>query len=388
MQHSRIGTLAAIVALGLTLVPAAHAGIVVYEDEESGKKVEIGGRFQIQYLMEDPNEGDSTDDLFFRRVRPEIKAQFNDKWSSKFQLDVGKAEDGNEVAIKDAFFQYKGAEGVTLTFGNQKPPSSRELLTSSKEQQLVERTFIGDHNYGVLDRMLGVKLDGDGADGKFGWALMGGAAEVDPDASKLDWDTPVNRNGDFNQGWALAAGIDFAPMGEVDFSQGDLERGSTKFGARVHGYTWSNDGDNDTYTEDGISIDEGKVDIDSATGLGVDLAFRSNGLSIDAGYMTVDADTVPTDFTGGLYQNGETSLDILAVEGGFAFSEHFEIVAGYDSLDADNYEDSWDRTSFGFNTFFEKHKAKLQLTYQMGENVDGISGVDADTVYAQLQYAF
>ncbi|MGH9382247.1 MAG: porin [Thermoanaerobaculia bacterium] len=388
MQLPRTKTVVAILALGLALAPAAHAGIIVYEDEESGQKVEIGGRIHIQYHLEDPDGGDSTDELFFRRVRPEFNASINEDWDSRVQLEVGEAEDDNELSLRDVYVVYKGWEGVTLTMGNQKPPASREFLTSSNEQQLVERTFVGDHNYGDLDRVLAAQLKGKPADGKLQWAVAAGSASIDPDASRLDFDTPVNRNSDFNEGWVLAAGLDFFPMGEVKFSQGDLERGDTRVGFRIYGSTWSNDGDNDTYTEDGVSIDEGKVDIDSVTGFGGGIALRSHGLSVDAEYRQADADTVPGDFTGGLYRFGETTLDAYALEGGYAFSERFEIVAGYSSLDADNYEDSWNATSVGFNTFFEQHKAKLQLTYQMGENVDGISGVDADDLFLQLQYAF
>lgn len=388
MQHSRIKALAAVAALGLAVAPAAHGGIVVYEDEESGKEVEIGGRIQIQYFMDDPEDGDSSDDFFFRRVRPEFEASINENWASKVQLEVGGAEDGDEVDLKDVYFQYKGWENATLTLGNSNPTFSRELLTSSKEQQLVERTFVGDHNYGVLDRFLGAKLNGDQADGKFHWGISAGVASMDPDVTRLDLDTPVNRNSDFNDGLTLSGSLDFFPMGEIDFSQGDLDHGPTRLGFRVSGYNWSNDDDNNTYTEDGVSLDEEKADIDSATGLELSLAFRSNGWSIDAQANQIDGETVVSDFTGGLFVNGETTLDSYSVEGGYVFADRFEIVAGYDSLDSDGYEDSWNRTSVGFNTFFEQHNAKMQLTYQMGENVDGVSGVDADNLYVQFQYAF
>lgn len=388
MQHSRIRAVAAIAVFGLALAPAARAGIVVYQDEEKGQEVEIGGRIQIQYFVDDPDDGDSTDDFFFRRVRPEFEASINENWASKVQLEVGEAADGDELKLKDVYFQYKGWENMTLTMGNQNPPYSRELITTSKEQQLVERTFVGDHNYGVLDRFLAFKLDGSQADGKFQWGAAAGVASMDPDVTRLDLDTPVNRNGDFNDGLTLSGSLDFFPMGEIDFTQGDLDHGPTRLGLRVSGYNWSNDDDNNTYTEGGVSLDEEKADIDSATGLEVSVALRSNGWSVDAQANQIDGETVVSDFTGGLFENGETTLDVYAIEGGYAFGDRFEIVAGYDSLDADGYQDAWTRTSVGFNTFFEKQKAKMQVSYQMGENIDGVSEVDGNNLYVQFQYAF
>jgi len=45
-------------------------------------------------------------------------------------------------------------------------------------------------------------------------------------------------------------------------------------------------------------------------------------------------------------------------------------------------------TNVGLNWFFNKHKAKVQLTYRMGENVDGVDGADTDTTYLQTQFVF
>lgn len=377
--------LAAAVAL---TVPAAHAGIVIYD--EDGKVVEFGGRIQIQYYSEDPDGGESSDDVFFRRLRPEFEAQINERWMGKVQLEVGEAEDENELKLKDAYARYMGWKNVTLTLGNVLPPYSRELKTTSKEQQLIERTFVGDHNYGVLDRFLAVLLDGEQADGKFQWALAGGWASVDPEATRLDLDTPVNRNGDFNDGLTLSGSLDFFPLGEVDFKQGDLDHGPTRWGFRISGYSWENDDDNNTYTDPttGLSISETKADIDSATGLEASLALRSHGWSFDAQYNQIEGDTVDPTFTGGLYRAGSTTLDAYAIEGGYAFNDKVELVAGYDSLDADNYADAWTRTGFGLNWFFEKQKAKVQFTYLIGENVDGVPGADANETFVQFQYAW
>ncbi len=81
-------------------------------------------------------------------------------WKGKFQWDMGKTTGDNEVAIKDAYMQYKGFEDMKITVGNANFPFSREFLTSSKYQQLVERTFVGDHDYGTPDRNTGIHVEG------------------------------------------------------------------------------------------------------------------------------------------------------------------------------------------------------------------------------------
>jgi len=376
----------ALTILATTVAVPAEAGIKVYEKDD--KYVEIGGRLQLQYMMIDPEGGDSEDDVFFRRLRPYIAGSVTKNWEGKFQFDLGKAVDGGEVAVKDAYMRYKSAHGLKVTVGNSKTPFSREFLTSSKRQQMVERSFVGDHNYGSPDRMLGVNLAGKSGNKKVTWGAAFGSESVDPDARKLDFDTPVNRNCDFNEGWVVAGRVDFHPKGEMKFDQGDFGRDG-KFTIGLGAYSWSNDDDNNTYTTGGISTSSSKADIDSANGLELSFGYGAGGFSVDAQYNLVSADTVDSTFTGGLYRSGTTDLDTFAIEAGYMVAaKQFELVAGYESLDADGYADAWNRTSFGVNYFVNKHKVKSQLTYRIGENLNGVADNDANEIFLQFQYVF
>ncbi len=376
----------------LTLIPLglspAHAGGITLIDE-GDKKLEIGGRIQLQYHISDPDVGQSKDEVFFRRFRPYIQGSIHKNWIGKFEWDMGQASDDNEMAVKDAYMQYQGFPNMTLTLGNSKTPFSREFLTSSKEQQLVERTFVGDHNYGSPDRMMGLKLDGHASDKMIEYSLAFGNESIDPDNKKLDFDSPANKNNDFNEGWLGAARIDFHPLGHLKKSQGDFER-TTKATIGLGVFTWNNDDDNNSYTDAaGNLIGTGKADVDKATGYEVSAAIRAMGLSVDAQYNSVDADTIDPTVTGGIYKNGSTTLKSYAVEAGFmVVPSKVEVVAGYQSQDADNYVDAWTRTSLGLNVYFEKHDVKLQSTYQMGENLDGQKNNDRDEVFVQMQYVF
>ncbi len=380
------------------LSSASAGGVTVFKDGD--KYVKMGGRIQMQYHKKDPDGKEGTDSVFFRRFRPYLEGSTHKNWKGKFQWDMGKAKEGNELAVKDAYIQYKGFSSNKLTIGNTKTPFSREFLTSSKKQQLVERTFVGDHNYGSPDRMLGLKLEGHNESKKLEYGVAFGSESIDPDDDKLDFDSPVNKNSDFNEGWVAAARLDFHPLGPLKKSQGDF-KGDTKATIGVGVFTWSNDDDNNTRfcdgqdrkscdsTSSGYTKASGKPDVDSVTGLEVSAAFRGKGLSVDAQYNSIDTDTVDPSITSGIYKSGSTTLENLAVEAGYmVVPSKLEVVVGYQSQDADNYTDTWTRTSFGLNWFIKEHDIKLQTTYRMGENLKGKKDNDEDELFVQMQYVF
>jgi phosphate-selective porin OprO/OprP len=379
LTNNKILKLAAVAAIA---IPAtANAGGITYTDGD--KYLKVGGRLQLQYHQSDPDGGSTTDEIFFRRLRPYIEGSTHKDWKAKIQWDMGKAEKDNEIAIKDAYFQYTGMSNAKLTIGNANFPFSREFLTSSKYQQLVERTFVGDHNYGTPDRNVGIHFTGHSGSKKVTYAASGTIASIDPDVKKLDFDTPVNRNDDFNDGLMIGGRIDFHPFGKLKFAQGDFS-GKTKATIGVAAYKWDNDSDNNTYLPAATT----KADVDSVTGLEISGAFRTAGFSIDAQYNSFDADTVENGFNGGLYQNGSTTLTNAAVEGGYMINNTIEIVAAYQTQDADGYATTWDRTSVGVNWFINKHDTKVQLSYRMGENLNGVANADEDELFLQTQFVF
>ena len=142
-------------------------------------------------------------------------------------------------------------------------------------------------------------------------------------------------------------------------------------------------------TVGGVSTSSSKADVDEATGFELSAGLRGFGFSADAQYQVVDGDTVATGFTGGVFVDGTTELEQLAVEAGYmVLPSRLELVGGWEAQDADGYADTWNRTSFGLNYFLNGYKLKGQLTYRMGENLDGVAGNDADEVFLQLQYVF
>lgn len=387
-MSKRMLSLAIASALAAGSLPA-FAGVTVYKDD-SGKYVKIGGRIQLQYHQEDPDiaGSETTDEVKFRRLRPYIEGSLHRDWKGKIQWDMGKASADNEIALKDAYLQYKGFDGMKVTVGNANFPFSREFLTSSKKQQFVERTFVGDHNYGTPDRNVGVHLTGSNSE-NFTWGASLASSSVDPDAKKLDFDSPVNKNDDFNEGWIFGGRADFHPFGILAFSQGDF-KGEQKATIGVAAFSWSNDDDNNTHTDvAGLSTSAKKADVDSVTGFEISGAYRLSGFSVDAQYNRFDVETIDSTFDGGLYENGETELENWSIEGGYMVVPNtLELVAGISEQDADGYDTEWGRTELGANWFLHKHDIKVQLTYRMNEDKDGSRGNDVDELFLQTQYVF
>jgi hypothetical protein len=408
-------------AAALVCAAPALGGITVYQ--EGDKKLELGGLLQVEYVAIDPDcepgadcwidtsfstSTGTFDRTFFRRLRPYVQGTVTRHWAGKIEVDFGEAEADDELLIKDAFVEYtgfslneSGPDGkrdrrLVLRLGNTKPPFGREFITSSSKQQLVERSIVGDHNFGTPDRALGLKLDGKTRSGRAAWGVMLGEEHHDPAAARMDFDTPVNNEADWNQGWLTAARVDFHPLGEMPYDQADFEGAEWKLTLSAGVFRWSNDDDNNPYTLVGggtacsaTDAQECKADLDRASGVEISAGVRGRGLSVDVELHRVSGDTVDGAFTGGLYRNGTTRLDALAVEGGYMIDdEHFEVVLGWDSLDADNYNRSFERSSVGLNYYWNRHNAKASLTYRMVNDFLGNAGQDQNVLFGLAQFVF
>ncbi len=392
----------AVVALGLAAGLPALGGITVYEDDDSPRKIEIGGRIQAMYSGVDPScgsgimclENDGGDEFdsyldrwLFRRLRPYIAGTVTEHWLGKIEVDFGESLESDEVQIKDAYFVYSGFENEDsrLYVGNSKSVFGREFLNSSASLVRVERGFAGDHNFGVPDRALGVGFESRVRDGKLSYQLNAGAQHHDPAINRMDFDSPVNNQGDWNEGLLVAGRVDVHPLGHMKFSQGDFDRGGSKVTIGIGAFTWTNDDDNNSYTMAPTT----KVDLDQAHGYELSAAYRGHGVTVDAEFQVVSGDTVVEGFTGGLYRNGTTDLEKISLVGSYmVVPSRLEVVAGFEQQDADNYEDEFTRTSGGLNWYINRNDLKLQVQYQAVESFIGLAGQDQNVWLVSTQFAF
>ncbi len=397
MSRRRIGwTILGALACACLAAPAS-AGIKVYEDGD--KFIEVGARIQMQYLYfkEDPaeGEGESDDSIFFRRLRPYIEGSVTKNWNGKVQVDLGKSLDENEVAVKDAYMQYTGWKNHKVFIGNSKSVFSREFLTSSKRQQTVERWFVGQHNFGSPDRMLGFRVDGHSDNKKFEYKANIGGQRFDPDNRRMDFDTPANDAEDFNEGWVGVGRVTYFPGEPIKRDQGDFKRGKINTAIEAAAFYWSNnDEDNLDYTD----IDESgnkvcnnlkKCDLDTAQGWELSGGLRGKGFSVDLEYNQVFGRMFDRNVTSGMYVDGETTIKKWQLEGGYMLANTpVEFVGKWDSMDTDGYESEWTAYDLGVNYFFNKHKAKVQFLVRSESNVDGVDGDDRRQVVMQWQFVF
>ena len=366
-----------------------EAGIPLYRNG-SGLKLDLGIRVQLQYYHLG-DEGWSEEKLYFRRLRPALEASFSPNWEAEAEFDFGDTIEGEEVEFKDVFVSYLGLEskGFLVTVGNEKAVFSRQLQSSSKSLTLVDRGFVGVDDFGSLDRVIGARVDGRDSTGRLAMAGSVGLASHEPDASQMEFESPLNAGDDANRGWSLSGRVELQPLGEVDYDQGDFGSEHLRFALAAAAYRWASDGSRIPYTENGRSTREDVADLDRSHGVEVSGALRGRGLSADAEIQWVRGETTDRAFTRGLYDRGEAELSKLSLQSGYMIlPERVEVVGGYDRLDAETYTAAWKRLSLGATYYWKRQQLKLQCNYVLHWSFFGAAGDDPRAVVTQLQLVF
>jgi hypothetical protein len=366
-----------------------EAGIPLYRSG-SGLKLDLGIRVQLQYYHLG-DDGWSEEKLFFRRLRPALEVSFSPNWEAEAEFDFGDTVEGEKVEFKDVFVTYRGWEskGFLVTVGNEKAVFSRQLQSSSKSLTLVDRGVVGVDDFGSLDRVVGARVDGTDSMKRLIVAASVGLASHKPDASQMEFESPLNAGEDSNRGWSLSGRAELQPLGEVDYDQGDFGSEHLRFALAAAAYRWSNDGSRNGYTETGRSIREDAADLDSSRGVEVSGALRGRGLSADGEIQWVRGETTDRTFTGGLYDRGEAELTKLSLQTGYmVLREKVEVVGGYDRLDAETYGAAWKRLSLGATYYWKRQQLKLQCNYVLHWSFFGAAGDDPRAIVTQLQIVF
>jgi hypothetical protein len=353
-------------------------------------KLGLDIRIQLQYYHLGGDEW-SEQKLYFRRLRPTFTASFSPTWEAEAEFDFGETIEGEAVEFKDIFVAYRGFEsrGFLVTAGNEKAVFSRQLQSSSKSLTLVERGFVGVDDFGSLDRVVGARVDAKVPTARLNLAASLGLASHEPDASQMEFESPLNAREDANRGWSLSGRAELQPLGEVDYDQGDFGSERLRFALGAAAYRWSNDGSRNLYTEKGRSSREDFVDLERARGLELSGAVRGRGLSADSEIQWIQGRAMDGAFEGGLYQQGEAALFKWSSQSGYLIlPERLEIVGGYDRLNAAAYEAAWKRLSLGATYYWKGQRLKLQGNYIFHWSFFGAPGQDPRAFVTQLQILF
>jgi hypothetical protein len=353
-------------------------------------KLDLGIRVQLQYYHLGSDEG-SEQRLYFRRLRPAFEASFSPSWAAEAEFDFGETIEGEEVEFKDIFVSFRGFEskGFVITAGNEKAVFSRQFQSSSKSLTLVERGFVGIDDFGSLDRVVGARVDGRDSTERLTMAASVGLASHEPDASQMEFESPLNAGEGSNRGWSFSGRVELSPLGKVEYDQGDFGSEHLRFTLAAAAYRWWNDGSRNPYTEQGRSTREDAADLEQSHGIELSGALRGRGLSADAELQWVRGESTDRGFTGGLYDHGEAELSKLSLQSGcMVLTERIEIVGGFDRLDAATYGSAWKRLSFGATFYWRRQKLKLQGNYVVHWSFLGAPGDDPRAVVTQLQLLF
>ena len=332
-------------------------------------------RMQIRYTYDDQDITTPQNNKGTFRIR-----RFRSKWDGwiytpnltyELQVDwVGAGVTDTTVGfqagnLQDANLQYdftNGQKAFMLKAGQFKAPFGRQELTSSGNQQFVDRSIAS-----VLfapARQLGLQIGG-----QFGTSQV-------PDmltyAGGIFNGNGINRPANENDKYEYTGRVMFSPFGNVGYSESNLEH--YEFRVSVAGDY--NNNNNFIITPDG-----GVVGVDNIGEWGVDIAVKAlGGLFVYGEYYWRNLETCganPPCESPSL--GAHTPQTGATAQIGWLFGDHFEIAGRYSFTDLnDNREDrNIQEWRGGMSYYINKHFWKIQADYGVTENEaqNGADGV-------------
>lgn len=328
----------------------------VIESADGAFSLKTQARVQVRYTLlseEDPealDDGRLTESHFaVQRARLTFGGKaFTDDLSYKFQSDFGKGA----VNLKDFYVDYRIAGDVRVRAGQYKRPFSRQQITSSGKQDLVDRAITDD--YFGAGRDIGVAVHNNYEKSPvIEWAvgLFNGTGEnLVPDTLKP----------------ALVARVGYNYGGIDGYSEVDLEGGPLRFGV-------------------GASVlSELDLDGDDTSGIRSELDYvvKAHGFSTSGGLYFSTA------------QDGEGFAEQVSeavgfhLQAGYTFGQTHQVAGRY-ALIAPQLEGegSLQEAAIGYSFYRFKHGFKWQTDLTMGLD-EGQSFGDDVRLRTQLQLSF
>jgi hypothetical protein len=228
---------------GRHLLEFRGSGIYGPQHDESDRWLDFGIIVQTEYLYDSPSTGNGspTEQLFFRRLRPTIMGGMGD-WQGIIMLDFGAGADGTtyNTAVRWANLQYTGFYQAHATFGSFKPWFSRELLTEGPHLDTVERSPVGNTNFGNPDYMIGFSWDQMLPNRKLAYYLSAGLEDHPQSVTQMQMHSPAYVASGANQGWLVTARLDYYLLGEMPYDPRPLHTPppSVYFQSDFHADSW------------------------------------------------------------------------------------------------------------------------------------------------------
>jgi phosphate-selective porin OprO/OprP len=331
-----------------------------FNSSDGNFQLSVGGRIQPRYTYTDAEAAaGSAQDVSEWRVR-RTKLYFGGYAYSRdltYRVQLALENGGNAKILDDAYWSYRFGEEVRLQAGQFKIPFARQEITSDGALQFVDRANAVDAFKPSYD--FGAMFHGKIAGGLFAYnaGVFGGTGQSTV--------RTTNNN-------ALAARLAVNPLGEMSYSEADLERNAKPLVSIGAGYfvntlkrsaTAVFESVTPSYAASAGWLGKGaalfdaaeKVDIDS---FGVDIAFKWAGLSAQGEYFYGHAEGQKTGKT--LNARG-----MYAQAGYFLLPGRVEVAARYSYVDPsrNTANDLQTEAQGAVSCYFYGHNLKLQADY-------------------------
>jgi phosphate-selective porin OprO and OprP len=330
--------------------PATPAFDVSWKDGKTTIKtksaeINISNRMQVRMTDEDREVepvGDPDRTSFtIRRMRTKFDGWVYTK-DLTYELQFDTAQQTN--LLQDANVNYdltKGKKMFMLKAGQYKVPFGRQQLTSSGNQQFVDRSVVSDTF--ARGRDIGLQL----------WGT--------PLNSKIDWRVGVfNGNGrtatrNDNDDLQLDARLTWQPFGDVKYSEGDFDSTTKPLFAIAAQY--------ESNEFPIAAAGSTPAHADDRTIVGGDAVFKFKGFFVFLDYYQREHDR-----TSGLSDFDDEGYNLQA--GYFVIPQKLEIALRFSEFDPNSDVDDNEREERGIalGYFFNKHNHKLQADYRELEN--------------------
>lgn len=331
-------------------------------------QLNISNRIQVRYtdselLAAILPPGLSTGDRFgsfrLRRAKTKFDGWFYNK-DLTYELQINFADVLN--ALEDANMQFditRGKKALMIKGGQFKVPFGRQELTSSGNQQFVDRSAVS--NLFARGRDLGVQVWGTPMNGKLDWRIgffNGNGRNV-----------VLNDNADFQ----IDGRVTFQPWGDVKYSESDFESTDKPLLAVA--------GQFEITEQSGVASGTASAFQRELEIYGFDAVFKYKGLFVFYDHYERNTKNVVSsskvDSRGYNFQAGY-----------FVIKQKLEIAGRYSEIDLnkDVSNDANKEYGVAVGYFYNKHNLKLQGDYRRLETQ--VSSTVFDEFRVQLQFIF
>jgi len=360
------------------IFPAAPA--LAQEDKEWGYdkgfffrtsqfELKISTRSQFRYAYTMYDEGSATDDngaFSIPRARLRLDGfafhpwlRYKVQYDFMGQSDAGASPSRRNPDLRDLYFDITRNPLASVRMGQFKAPFGIQELTSSGDQQFVDRSIASD--LFAPSRQQGAMLWGSGFEKTFGYeaGVFNGNGR--------------NRNENDNTGYMYAARVHWDPNGEYKLSESSLDN-PDKVNWTIGAAFLMTD------TQATLEKDAEKLNQQTFEGF---LGLKYRRLFVLADYYARNEEQAAS-------APDVDSTGILGQAGFFVVPGKIEVAVRYSRNDPDTgaARDTETETRIGFGYFFSKHDLKFQADY--GQIKDEASDTDekTDIFRAQFQIVF